>query len=334
MRNKNSHRLLREYLRNVLLENYGDGTFAVDTGGQLQWGVSGSDLARAFITPFTDVVSTAVGKSKELLAKGGTLFKVALEATVSMLIPFVQGDYDKIFAKEKQKIKEIRSEYKDVYARTDAALSSGDTAVLAFLASPGSVIITSISKMAPQKAASILSVVTGGAVDSYLRGGGEPKDLFSHYHRSGGVLKEENEKDLKKKIEKILKSPKLAAKIEETLGPISKKIREARIEKLNSAFETAQKIIGAASVKDLESKLGKKLSTSDVSKKLSGAKDLKNVDPKQIEEVLKKLPEGSLDFLKSTFTIPLEKEKKVLAELGDSVAVKQYEQVISKIKSL
>lgn len=334
MRTRNNDRLLREYLKNTLMEFYGDGSFAVDTGGQMQWGVSGSDLAKAFIQPFTDVVSTAVGKSKELLARGGTLFKVTFEAVVSMLIPFVQGDYDKIFANEKKKIQNIRSQYKDVYARTDAALASGDASVLAFLASPGAVIVSSISKMAPEKAAALLSVVTAGAVDNYLRGSSEPSDLFSHHNRLGTILKEEKDKILKRKIDKILKNPKLISKIEKTLEPIASEIKDARTEKLNSALETAQKIIGAGSAKELEQKLGKKLPAAEVSKKLSSAKDLKNVDPKKIEKVLEKLPEGSLDFLKNTFIIPLEKEKAMLKKIGDEGGVKQYEQVISGIKSL
>src|SRR3990167_1642756 len=116
-----SEKLLREYIRELLAEN--DGHAGGDGGagavmamgaGMSPYGMhfgDGNDLYKIFIKPFTDVVQTTVGKTKELSQAAQTLTKVAFEAVATSLIPVLSSQYGEIFKKEKIAMDKIRKQY-------------------------------------------------------------------------------------------------------------------------------------------------------------------------------------------------------------------------------
>lgn len=175
-----SVRLLKEYIEAFLVEYEGGGAAetyanagitASDIAGASGHGYggsfgSGSDLKAAFITPFTDVFKTAIGKAKEVSVEARTLVTVALLSALTVIIPFLGVKYDKIFEKEKKDLEKIKSKYKDVYDRTNRALQSNDAAFLAFMADPKAVLSLWGASKAPAVMSDILSVVTLGASDA------------------------------------------------------------------------------------------------------------------------------------------------------------------------
>ena len=161
MKNKYEIRLLREYLRVTLNEDY-------DGGGGSDYGMaygSSDEMMSTFIGPFTDVFKTAVGKTKEVTRKTRTLLHVGFTALITTFIPFIGTDYNSIFDKEKADIDKIRSQYKDVYDRTDKALGGNDAAMLAFMASPGIAMSAWALKQTPKVIKGTFSALTGGMSD-------------------------------------------------------------------------------------------------------------------------------------------------------------------------
>jgi hypothetical protein len=172
-------KLLREYVRAVLSEDDGGGDSGMGTYGDLAmwdaanspWGVSfgsGNDLFNIFVKPFTDVFQTTAGKTKELTQKGMTLARVALEATVTTLVPVLTDSYNEIFAKEEERIDKIRGQYAEVYQSTWDAFKDEDFQFLMFMYSPAAYINAKVIKKSPKAALGLISVLTGGTIDSYL----------------------------------------------------------------------------------------------------------------------------------------------------------------------
>ena len=166
MKNKYEIRLLREYLRATLNEDY-------DGGGGSDYGMaygSSDEMMSTFIGPFTDVFKTAVGKTKEVTRKTRTLLNVSFKALLSTFFPFIGVDYKSIFDEEKADIDKIRSQYKDVYDRTDKALASNDAAMLAFMVNPGIAMSAWAVKQSPKVIKGTFSALTGGISDDVYDG--------------------------------------------------------------------------------------------------------------------------------------------------------------------
>lgn len=167
LKNKYETQLLREYVRIALNEDYDGG------GGGSPYGMaygSPDEMMSTFIGPFTDVFKTAVGKTKEVARKTRTLLSVSFQALISTFFPFIGADYKSIFEEEKADIEKIRSEYKDVYDRTDKALASNDAAMLAFMANPGVAMSAWAVKQSPKVIKGTLSAITGGVSDNIYDG--------------------------------------------------------------------------------------------------------------------------------------------------------------------
>lgn len=167
LKNKYETQLLREYVRIALNEDYDGG------GGGSPYGMaygSPDEMMSTFITPFTDVFKTAVGKTKEVTRKTKTLLSVSFQALITTFFPFVGADYKSIFEEEKADIEKIRSEYKDVYDRTDKALASNDAAMLAFMANPGIAMSAWAVKQTPKVIKGTFSALTGGVSDDVYNG--------------------------------------------------------------------------------------------------------------------------------------------------------------------
>lgn len=163
-------KLLREYVKKVLLEYEAAESYGYDGGGAygMSFG-SGEDLYNTFIGPFVDVFKTAAGKSKELGVKVRTAATVALQSTLTTLIPGYGYNYAEVFDKEKERLDKIKSEYSEVYEKTDKALASSDAGMLALMASPGLVLskmaATTAAEKGPEAIKGTLSALTGGISD-------------------------------------------------------------------------------------------------------------------------------------------------------------------------
>lgn len=160
--------LLREYVTNILLED----DFGGFDMGDSPWGISfGSDkdLYNVFVKPFTDVAQTVAGKTKELSAQAQTLAQVVMKNVVSILLPGIKQDYEQVFAKNKEAVDRIKSQYKSVYDATWTALKDNDVVACAFFMAPEATITAAVFQEAPQAAIKLASILTGGSMDSFLR---------------------------------------------------------------------------------------------------------------------------------------------------------------------
>jgi hypothetical protein len=358
---QSAEKLLREYVREVLKEDDG-GVYmdlAMADATQNPWGVSfgsGEQLANIFIKPFTDVVQTAIGKTKELSQKGQTLVKVAFETVATTLIPILTDSYNEIFAKEKERMDKIRQQYGEVYQANWDAFKDNDVQLVTFLYDPARFVLGKLLKQSPAVAMGLISTVTGGTIDKWLdhvkeeygvgkegepprtgleRGGGKHKKNIEDIIPGGGggydvgwgamegVVREDAQQE-KPPLEQVLSNPKVVAAINNSkLAQQMRKQGEAAVrEPLTQVFKQAQAVLKAQSVQDLQQKLGKRI---------KGAEQLQKVDPKARQAAEQTLMAGVKKSMKAFYIKSLEQQAK---KLEGSPAVKDYQSVIGKIKAL
>jgi hypothetical protein len=332
-----NNRLLKEYVRQIILEYEGMGSYD-SMGMGMGWGASQADLLSTFVTPFTDVVKVAVGQAKEIVRSSRTLLSVAFETVMTTLIPFVEDSYDEIFREEKADIERIRNEYKDVYDRTTKSFNN--LGAIGFFLAPGPFLLAKVASSGPKAVAKTLSVATGGLSDKYFSSGDGPKGsgLFDAKYISGRQLREKDKEEkiyFKEQLKKALKDPKIQAALKKNVEPIGSEIKKVKMQKLKSAYDLAKSVLNSKNAKDIEKAIGKKASSDEIKKKLSSAKDLKDIKPEEIEKVMKELPKGAMSFMKNTFVVPLESEmKELVSSNSDSEIIDMYKETIAKIKAL
>lgn len=166
--------LLCEYVR-VIIEN--------DPGGGSGSGDYKNDLYNTFIRPATDIAQTAVAGAKKITRKARDVLWVGLQTILTTLIPFYGYDYKSVFDKQKSDIEKINSQYKDVYARTNAALADKDTAALAFMLNPALFIAAKTIKSAPGVAKGAAAIATGGLVGAAAGGKKQHESLKDFYQQ-------------------------------------------------------------------------------------------------------------------------------------------------------
>ena len=356
-------RLLREYVKRTLTEEMGDygGPGDMSGGYGYAWG-SNEDLYNTFVGPFVDVFKTTLGKTKELAVKTKTLLNVSLNTILTTLIPIYGFNYAKVFDDEKEEIDKIRSEYKDVYDKTDEALGSSDAAMLAFMASPALTIGAWAGKMAPGAVKEILSATTGGMSDdiydgikdaaiaagrwsigerrdgrptsSKSKGSKSPKDASSVFDSLGeSQINEREESPNKKAItpEKILKSKKFLSQALE--APKLKEMQQVAIktyrETLSQIYKQAEDLLKKAkTVEDLEKLSKKPINDIDKVKKLQGEERAK---------AEKMLIDGVRKSMKEFYIKNLTDQVDGVVRAGipeNSQYVKDFREVIQKIKAL
>jgi len=337
MNRKDTKKLIKEYVSEILKE-YDDGSMGIDTGGYgAVYGGKG-DLFNTFIKPFTDVIGTAIGKTKEVMRRGLTVLNVAFETLMTTLVPFLTDSYDEIFAKEKSDLQKIRSEYKQYYDSTAAALGSGDAKMLAFIAFPGATLTGKFIKDAPDVAKGILSVATGGLTDQYLgssapsssgKGKKSPFDVFDSYVRSYEKLLSEGEEETsladkagsKKFVDSVLrKSPIVQA--------AARDAQQIYRSTLAQRIEPVEAILAAKTIEELGKVLGKKIEEPNYDE----------LDPEQKLSAVQK-QNAFLDSVRKTSI------EAALKELNDYVApvraifgsehpfVRSYDEVIAAVKA-
>jgi hypothetical protein len=151
--------LLREVIKTILQEEdyggigaggyyggYGGGSggYGYGMGG---WG--GESVLSVFGTPFLDVFKTAAGSGKEVAKQAKGLVRTGIEASLSLVLPFVSGEYGKIAKETHEEVLKVKKEYEGVYKKNLDAFFNTDLVTLAFFLNPA-------------------AVVTGAAFDRFL----------------------------------------------------------------------------------------------------------------------------------------------------------------------
>lgn len=341
MKNKRSNEasLLRQYIRESLLsedvEFGGSGDAAggyYDEGAALMASAGGGDpsgLIKTFITPFTDVFKTVVASTKMLATDTSALLQVAFKTVISSIIPAIGARYDKIFARRDKKIEEIKSEYKEVFDRTDAAFD-GDAKLLAFMASPAAFLGSAAALKIPTATKDVLSVATGGATDSAFQSAKSAWDSIQER-----ILAGEKSSDLKREraamedefLSSLSSRLKSRARRSESMLRSSSLIREEDVKKKNKKggddnFDkflkdilSSEKIVSALSdmiknnedLKDLKQKLSK---TEDETLKEAEALSQKVLTKINTFEDIEKLAAGNSKIKKEIDKIKSIKDQK------------------------
>lgn len=361
-----TERLLREYVR-ALLNEEGDGGGGDYTAGGIMaagatmnpYGVyygSSEDLYKIFIKPFTDVIQTTVGKTKEMSVKTQTLLKVAFETVATTLIPVLRDDYADIFAKEKKQLEQIRSQYGEVYKSNWDAFLDDDVLVAAFFYAPAAFLTAAFVKKSPRTAAQLISVLSGGSLDGYVRRSGKRlgwddrvvtglgdsgrsnKDRAPATSGGGdmtimdGVMHEDAEDadDQKPNAVKLFANDKLKSRLEKSnvVQKMEKAGKAVVRSTLGQVFKQAQGVMSAKSLQDLQNKTGSKL---------KGMEKLAQVPQQEREKAEQEILVGTKRSMREFYVKNLEAQVKKAVKAGvpeNSPYVQDYMQIINKIKAL
>lgn len=343
LKNKQSETLIKSYIAEVLKASGRQRIieYIVDDSSGYAGAVgTSSELFNTFIKPFTDVIGTAVGKTKEAMRSGVTLLQVSFETLMTTLVPFLTDSYDEIFAKEKADLQKIRSEYQQYYDSTAKALGSPDASLLAFMAFPGATLTGKFVKDSPKVAKGILSVATGGMSDKILgnEGGGfkssrkGPGDIFDSYIRAYNQLLSEDDKTKDKDtLSSRIGSKKLIDAIIDrspTMKSAEKEALQLYRTNLAKRIEPILSILDADSIEELSKVLKKPLTEPDLSeldpdKKISAME----MQKKSFESIKNTAVQAAMQQIESHI-MP------VRQKFGDDHPyVQGYTQVLQAIKS-
>lgn len=322
--------LLKEYVRTVLSEE-GQGGFGGYSdyvggmgGGAGGYGMGGivdnDDLYKTFVKPFTDVVSVATGKTKEMSQRTVTLLRTVIEAAFQTVVPFFKDKYAEIFKEEKQHLDRIKSEYSKVYQATWDAFKDHDVLCAAFMYRPDLFLTTVLAREAPEAAAKLLSVLSGGLLDVALQ------KLRSPRHE--GIIKEDDEQV--SPLEKLVSNKKVHEVLanSDIVKQMTKEGQAMVRKTLDDVYKQASSALTAKSLQDMQQKLGQKIPGLD---KLSQVPQQERQKAEQA--LLKSIKEG----LKAFYVKGLETHVREAVQAGtpkNHPFVADYASTISKIKAL
>lgn len=347
-----TERLVRAYVRALLTEDDGGGDYtpmgimtsdaAVGPYG-IHFG-NEDDLYKIFIKPFVDVVDTTMGKAKEVSQKTQTLVKVAFETIATTVVPILTDSYKEIFAHEQQEIGKIRKEYGEVYQSNWDAFRDNDFLLVAFMYSPASLLTYALAKKSPKAAGAMISSLTGGAADPWLKKVGKHFNvgLFSDapaktgLNNTGtgpgipmeGLLREDGEQA--DDLAKMLSSNKVKQKIQgsETAQKMEQQGKAMVRNTLEQVFKHARGVLTARNLQELQQKTGTKLKGMD---KLAQVPEQERATAEQA------IMKATKDSMKSFYLKNLEGQVKSAINAGvpqDHPYISDYQKVISKIKAL
>jgi hypothetical protein len=179
MNNSNKEsRLLREYIRNIIKEDYDSSFYDSSYGGS---GVSNAGgkvgnsrtLAGAAFDPIMRVFKVAKGKAKEIGASLKQLGKLSAEAIKSVSSGGeYEGQYKKIHNEFKKDIAKITKEYGKTYAESWNVLNKSGVTTLAFLYNPTLFVAKKAVVDHPGLAfGAMAAMATGGWAGAALGGG-------------------------------------------------------------------------------------------------------------------------------------------------------------------
>lgn len=344
-----TEKLLREYVREVLAEDFGgDGGAGEIMAAGMDMGPYGvhfgssEDLYKIFVKPFVDVVQTTAGKTKEISLKAQTLAKVAFEAVATSLIPILSDSYSEIFEQEKEEMDKIRAQYSEVYKSNWDAFKDNDVLAAAFMYSPTGLLTIEFARKSPAIAARLISSLSGGTLDKFLK---KISDKFPDWNSPAGptglgrrddgpgtlesVMREDkNQQSVD--IGKILASKKVIAALQNS--PVVRKMEkqgQAIVRNtLEQVFKQAKGVLTAKSLQDVQSKTGAHL---------KGLDKLAQVPEQERQKLEQSILDGAKKSLKSFYVKNLQAQVKQAVDGGisrTSSYVQDYENVIRKIQAL
>ena len=351
MTERKVEQILRSHIRRIIKEEGGDfggGGYDIGwgniggggMGGGGIWGYGIGDNLGKFLEPFTDVLKTAIGKTKELSIKAQTLAAVAWEGLATTIVPWLSSDYSDIFRREKQEINRLKQEYGDVYKRTWDAFKNEDFLITAFFYDPASMLATVGITQAPTATKELLSILSGGRLDDLL---GRIMDKFGNKSAPGGPgeynrhmkyegIIHEQQDDAGESLEKVLANPKLidAACSSQYAQKMMSDGRTVVNGVLKDAVDHVMTVFKAHSVQDIEREMGKKLPEKI-------ATSLAKMQPAERQKseaiVIKQLQK----LTKESVVNDLSKQVKVATKSGvpnNSPFIQAYMKTISKIRAM
>lgn len=344
-----SDKLLREYIREVIVETGGDGGAAdimMSDAAVGPYGMhfgSSEDLYKIFVKPFADVVQTTVGKTKELSQQAQTVVKVAFESVMTTLIPVLSDSYSEIFAKEKNELDKIRNEYSEVYKANWDAFKDNDVLAAAFMYAPTALLTIQFARKSPGVAAKMISALSGGTLDGFLK---KVADKFPNWNSPGGptglgrrddgpgvpmegILREDGDKK-QPDVAEILTNKKVIAALQNS--PVVKRMEQqgqAMVRHtLEQVFKQAQAVMTAKTLQDVQHKTGAKL---------KGLDKLAQVPPQERQKLEQTMLASAKKSMKEFYVKNLQAQVKQAIDGGisqNSTYVNDYQNVIRKIQAL
>jgi hypothetical protein len=325
-----SERLLREYIRQILLED-------LSTSAEGPYGLSvfsASDMKKHFIDPFLNPFKVLKGKTKELWEKSKSAFEVSFKAISDVFTPGVVSNYNKIFEKEKEAISKIQSEYAEVYGKTWEAFKGNDIVMTALFCQPGGVIGAMLAK---------------GGFDAAKRiaFGTEEKanEKMSDYARkmSDKLSDEEKVKAVKEKVyDKIKNEDK------EKTSKLTQQSQQVVQNSLNNMYSSCEFIFKSKTLRELKDNLARakeKTGFEDVKSKIDDyvrktsegmrSNDAKTMEQGMLTSLKRSVKQMYIDALQKRVDDAIKLGEKEGVEIReDNFFVKVHRTYINKIKSL
>ena len=146
--------------RDALIREFGDEFGDIDLGG---W----SDLVKVMGSP-QSVVQTALGSIANVSNKFHTMLSTIIRGLPSLVIPFVQTRYDKIFKRAEQRQREIERMYPEIFTVARKGFPK-DAELFAFMVNPVLMTAVRAGKMGSNVALDLVDALSGHSPDVITR---------------------------------------------------------------------------------------------------------------------------------------------------------------------
>lgn len=142
--------------RDLLLQEFIEEVLISEEGGQ-------NSLYNTFIQPFVDVGVTAAYGVEKLSAQVQTVLAGVLYGLPTLIVPYLEYDYETFRQEEKEKVDDITKKYETTLKANLDAITSNDAFGLAFLLAPATVLAGQLAVKTPEVAFRVLDVLTGAS---------------------------------------------------------------------------------------------------------------------------------------------------------------------------
>lgn len=175
-------RLLREYVRKSLREEFGDyggvTPWSMGYGGSSKssksssgYGTPGNSLYSIFIDPFVQAAKVVGAELGQVGVRVVALASKAIETALDALVPGFQANYDKIDKIERKYLQKIKEKYKPAYEAVADNWDHPDIQLFAFMHSPTTWLTYKAITSKPEAALSVYDAISEGSntLSLYLR---------------------------------------------------------------------------------------------------------------------------------------------------------------------
>lgn len=355
--NKLEERLLREYVKKILIEDTYGMVDPFGGGGMSGGTVSAGTMYDVFIKPFVDVIEVGKGKMKEMGTHVVASVKIALTAAATTFLPFLASDYNNIFKHQEAQLQKIRSEYSKVYNATWDAFKRTDFALMGFFCFPGYVLSGALAAKSPKIALGVANTLTGGELDNVLdRVAGKLDQKFdSAIARAkrlmegslhGNVLLEKKKTrkmdDRDKLLAELVTHPEfinevLSTPAAQALQSDSLEIHEETIDKIEEDVKQIAAIRNAAGLRSILEGLKKNVKENTGDDVLKSLADLEKLPQNERQVAEQQLVRSFKECSKKFLVENLEKKVKSAVDAGinpESPFIKDYRGLINKINAI